>query len=41
MLFLIAGVYTGMNLLWLAAVLAPSMLAGIWIGRHITLKLSR
>ena len=40
-IFLAAGVYADVNLLLLAAVLAPSMLAGIWIGRCITLKLSR
>ncbi|RDK02669.1 permease [Paraburkholderia lacunae] len=40
-IFLAAGVYADVNLLLLAAVLAPSMLAGVWLGRHITLKLSR
>lgn len=40
-IFLAAGVYADVKLLLLAAVLAPSMLAGVWIGRRITLKLSR
>jgi uncharacterized membrane protein YfcA len=40
-LFLAAGVYADMSLLLLAVVLAPSMLVGVWLGRHITLKLSR
>lgn len=41
LIFLAAGVYADVNLLLLAAVLAPSMLAGVWIGRRITLRLSR
>lgn len=40
-IFLFAGVYADLNLLLLAALLAPSMLAGVWLGRRITLKLSR
>ncbi|MCC8397342.1 sulfite exporter TauE/SafE family protein [Paraburkholderia sp. MMS20-SJTR3] len=40
-IFLAAGVYGDFNLLLLAALLAPSMLAGVWVGRRITLKLSR
>jgi uncharacterized membrane protein YfcA len=40
-IFLAAGVYADVKLLLLAAVLAPSMLAGVWIGRRITLELSR
>ncbi len=40
-IFLIAGVYADVNLLLLAAMLAPCMLVGVWIGRHVTLKLSR
>ncbi|SAI71446.1 Sulfite exporter TauE/SafE [Bordetella ansorpii] len=40
-LFLIAGVYADANLLILAALLAPSMLIGVWAGRRITLRLSR
>ncbi|QFS36859.1 sulfite exporter TauE/SafE family protein [Burkholderia cepacia] len=40
-IFLVAGVYADVNLLLLALLLAPSMLAGVWLGRHITLKLSR
>lgn len=39
--FLIAGVYADLNLLLLAAILSTSMLTGVFIGRHITLKLSR
>ncbi len=39
--FLVAGVYANINLLLLAGVLATSMLTGVCIGRHITLKLTR
>ncbi|MEJ2768354.1 sulfite exporter TauE/SafE family protein [Mycetohabitans sp. B46] len=40
-MFLAAGVYANRSLLLLAVLLAPGMLAGVWMGRHITLKLSR
>ncbi|WP_338927422.1 sulfite exporter TauE/SafE family protein (plasmid) [Mycetohabitans endofungorum] len=40
-MFLAAGVYANRSLLLLAVLLAPGMLAGVWIGRRITLKLSR
>lgn len=39
--FLAAGVYANINLILLAAILATSMLTGVFIGRHITLKLTR
>jgi len=39
--FLIAGVYADINLLLLAAALATSMVTGVFIGRHLTLKLTR
>ncbi|MCF7697287.1 sulfite exporter TauE/SafE family protein [Mycetohabitans sp. B2] len=40
-MFLVAGVYANRSLLLLAVLLAPGMLAGVWMGRRITLKLSR
>ncbi|MCG1043360.1 sulfite exporter TauE/SafE family protein [Mycetohabitans sp. B8] len=40
-MFLAAGVYANRSLLLLAVLLAPGMLAGVWMGRRITLKLSR
>ncbi len=40
-LFLLAGVYANGQLLLCALLLAPAMLAGLAIGRHITLRLSR
>lgn len=40
-LFLIAGVYADTDLLLLAACLLPVMFAGLWLGRRLTLKLSR
>ncbi|MCG1018492.1 MULTISPECIES: sulfite exporter TauE/SafE family protein [Burkholderiaceae] len=40
-MFLAAGVYANRSLLLLAVLLAPGMLAGVWIGRRITLRLSR
>lgn len=39
-MFLVAGVYANRSLLLLAVLLAPGMLAGVWMGRRITLKLS-
>lgn len=41
LIFLAAGVYMHKELLLLAAVLLPAMFIGTWIGRHITLRLSR
>jgi uncharacterized membrane protein YfcA len=40
-MFLVAGVYANRSLLLLAVLLAPGMLAGVWMGRRITLNLSR
>ena len=40
-LFIIAGVYAEIPLLVLAVCLLPAMLIGSWIGRGITMKLSR
>lgn len=40
-LFLIAGVYADTSLLLLAACLLPVMALGLWLGRRLTLKLSR
>ncbi|MGE7993387.1 TSUP family transporter [Pseudomonas sp. NPDC089554] len=40
-LFLFAGVYADSSLLLLAACLLPVMFAGLWVGRRLTLKLSR
>ncbi|HAB02400.1 MAG TPA: permease [Pseudomonas sp.] len=40
-LFLLAGVYADVSLLLLAACLLPCMFVGLWIGRRVTLRLSR
>ncbi len=40
-LFAMAGVYSHSGLWWLALLLAPVMLLGTAVGRHITLRLSR
>ncbi|MBF8729129.1 sulfite exporter TauE/SafE family protein [Pseudomonas guariconensis] len=40
-LFVAAGVYADASLLLLAACLLPVMAVGLWLGRHLTLKLSR
>lgn len=40
-LFLIAGVYADLPLLLLALCLLPMMFAGLWVGRRLTLKMSR
>ncbi|WDY57036.1 sulfite exporter TauE/SafE family protein [Pseudomonas sp. PSKL.D1] len=40
-LFLIAGVYADSSLLLLAGCLLPVMCLGLWVGRRLTLKLSR
>ncbi|ALS67973.1 permease [Pandoraea apista] len=41
MLFLFAGVYANLPMLVTAASLIPAMIAGMWLGKHITLRLSR
>lgn len=41
MLFLIAGVYANVSMLATAASLVPAMIAGMWLGKHVTLRLSR
>ncbi|WP_238946447.1 sulfite exporter TauE/SafE family protein [Vandammella animalimorsus] len=41
LIFLMAGVYHDSGLLLLAAVLLPAMWGGLWLGRHITLRLTR
>ncbi|VVE69274.1 permease [Pandoraea captiosa] len=40
-LFLFAGVYANASMLVTALSLAPAMIVGMWLGRHITLRLSR
>jgi uncharacterized membrane protein YfcA len=40
-IFTLAGVYADWQLLALAVLLVPAMLAGLWAGHHITLRLSR
>jgi uncharacterized membrane protein YfcA len=40
-LFVIAGVYAELALLMLALCLLPAMALGLWIGRRLTMKLSR
>lgn len=40
-LFMIAGVYADPMLLAVAVCLLPGMLVGSWIGRHLTLRMSR
>ncbi len=40
-LFLLAGVYAQLSLLLLALCLLPAMALGSWIGRSLTMKLSR
>ncbi|MDE4918209.1 MULTISPECIES: sulfite exporter TauE/SafE family protein [Cupriavidus] len=40
-LFLLAGVYARAELLKLAVALAPAMIAGLWAGRQMTLRMSR
>jgi hypothetical protein len=40
-LFLLAGVYAQLSLLLLAVCLLPAMALGSWIGRSLTMKLSR
>ncbi|MBK5536865.1 sulfite exporter TauE/SafE family protein [Pseudomonas sp. TH05] len=40
-LFMLAGVYAELPLLVLALCLLPAMALGLWIGRRVTMKLSR
>lgn len=40
-IFLFAGIYNDWSFLTMALLMFPAMLIGTWIGRHITLKLSR
>jgi uncharacterized membrane protein YfcA len=40
-LFLIAGIYADLSLLLYVALLLPAMFAGVYIGRHITLRMTR
>ncbi|MDB5569753.1 MAG: sulfite exporter TauE/SafE family protein [Hyphomicrobiales bacterium] len=40
-IFLVAGVYSDMRLLMLAAACVPAMLLGTWLGHRVTLKMSR
>ncbi|MFJ7316485.1 sulfite exporter TauE/SafE family protein [Pseudomonas sp. NPDC098747] len=40
-LFAIAGVYAELPLLMLALCLVPAMALGLWVGRRVTLRLSR
>lgn len=40
-LFLLAGVYADAALLKMAVALAPAMLCGLWVGRRLTLRMSR
>lgn len=40
-LFMLAGVYAELPLLVLALCLLPAMTLGLWIGRRVTMKLSR
>lgn len=39
--FLLAGAYHDSSLLLTVAVLLPAMWGGVWLGRHITLRLTR
>lgn len=40
-IFLVMGVYLNIDILLMALAFSPAMLIGIFIGRHITLKISR
>lgn len=40
-IFLVMGVYVNLDILLMALVFSPAMLLGIWVGRHITLRISR
>lgn len=39
--FLVAGVYADLGILSMALLLSTAMLGGVYVGRHITLRLSR
>lgn len=39
-IFLVMGVYVNVDILLMALAFLPAMLIGIWVGRHITLKIS-
>lgn len=41
MLFVVAGVYADFSLLALALCLLPAMAGGLWLGRRLTLRMSR
>lgn len=40
-IFLVMGVYLNLDILLIALAFSPAMLMGTWMGRHITLKISR
>lgn len=40
-IFLAMGVYVNLDILLMALAFSPAMLLGIWVGRHITLRISR
>ena len=40
-IFLVMGVYLNLDILLIALAFSPAMLIGTWVGRHITLKISR
>ncbi|MDR2227352.1 MAG: sulfite exporter TauE/SafE family protein [Providencia sp.] len=40
-IFLVMGVYLNLDILLIALAFCPAMLIGTWVGRHITLKVSR
>lgn len=40
-IFLFAGVYNNLQLVFLALACVPAMLLGTWIGHHITLRISK
>ncbi|HGN1706796.1 TPA: sulfite exporter TauE/SafE family protein [Providencia rettgeri] len=40
-IFLVMGVYLNTDILLIALAFSPAMLVGTWVGRHITLKISR
>ena len=40
-IFAAAGLYSDWNILVLAACLVPAMIAGIYVGHHVTLRLTR
>jgi uncharacterized membrane protein YfcA len=40
-IFLIAGVYANLQIVFLAIACVPAMLLGTWLGHHVTLRMSR